>query len=297
MAYITAYSWDNPATPAAIAALRDRSGFAEAMRRSALGLTELYQGGYILHALMDDRARLMFGYFTLYLHYTRDPADPDSGLTPARMKIICREQGICSAGRVTAMLSLMRLGGYLAPDRSVGRRRPLAPTEKLLAMFRARWRLHFRAMAPLMPDGDAMLATLADPVFSPYFIVGISERLLAGFRFLTHAPALGLFAQRNAGMFILATLLTSGEPDDAMPPQRAVPISVAALARRFSVPRAHVLKLIGDAAAAGLVAPSGDAGDRVVIQPPLANAAQNFFAAMYLFFADCAREAWREANA
>jgi DNA-binding MarR family transcriptional regulator len=195
------------------------------------------------------------------------------------------------------MLSLMRFGGYLAPDASAdGRQRRLVPTGKLLDMLRERWRVHFGAMAPLMPDGDAMVAALDDPHFGPRLVVGLSERFLAGFRFLTHAPNLGLFAERNAGILILASLLTSGAPGDTMPPQRAVPISISALARRFKVSRPHVLKLIRDAAAADLIERTGQDGDRVVIQPRLADAAQNFFATMFLLFADCARSGTSRHN-
>lgn len=292
MSLTTAKTWKNPATPEGIVALRAQPGFAGAMRISATSLTEMYQGGHLLNWLMDDRARLLFGYLTLYLHYTRDPADPTSGLTPTRMKMMAAEQGICSSGRTTAMLSLMRFGGYLAPDVSAdGRQRRLVPTGKLLDMLQARWRVHFGAMAPLMPDGNAMLAALGEPDFGPCLVIGISKRFLAGFRFLTHAPDLGLFAERNAGMLILASLLTSGAADDTMPPQRAVPISISALARRFKVSRPHVLKLISDAAAVGLIERTGVDSDRVLIKPRLAEAAQNFFATMYLLFADCAREA------
>ena len=292
MGLITARTWNNPATPEGIAALRAQPGFAGAMRISAESLTEMYQGSHLLNWLMDDRARLLFGYLTLYLHYTRAPADPTSGLTPTRMKVMAAEQGICSSGRTTAMLSLMRFGGYLAPEVSAdGRQRRLVPTGKLLDMLRARWRVHFDAMAPLLPDGDAMLAALGEPDFGPRLAVGISKRFLAGFRFLTHATDLGLFAERNAGMLILASLLTGGAPDDTMPPQRAVPISISALGRRFSVSRPHVLKLIRDAVTADLIERIGADGDQVVIRPRLAEAAQKFFATMYLLFADCAREA------
>jgi len=292
MGSIAATTWEDPAAPAAVAQLRLQPGFADAMRASAASLTDMYQGGHLLNWLMDDRARLLFGYLTLYLHYTRDAADPTSGLTPTRMKIMSAEQGICSSGRTTAMLSLMRFGGYLAPEVSAdGRQRRLVPTGKLLDMLQARWRVHFGAMAPLLLDGNALVAALDGPAFGPRLVVGMSERFLAGFRFLTHAPDLGLFAERNAGMLILASLLTAGDPDDTMPPQRAVPISISALARQFKVSRPHVLKLIQDAAADGLIERTGQNGDHVVITSRLAEAAQSFFATMYLLFADCAREA------
>jgi DNA-binding Lrp family transcriptional regulator len=73
-----------------------------------------------------------------------------------------------------------------------------------------------------------------------------------------------------------------------------VPMSISALARRFSVSRPHVLKLIRDAVADGLIERTGQDGDHVIIQRRLAEAAQNFFAAMYLLFADCARDAMQD---
>ena len=90
--------------PDAVAALCAHPGLADAMRRSAGGIASMYQGGHLLNWLVDDRGRVLFGYFALYLYVTRDPADPASGLTPTRMKAMCAEFRICSAGRAGATL-------------------------------------------------------------------------------------------------------------------------------------------------------------------------------------------------
>lgn len=281
------------ASPEAIAALRAHPGFGEAMRTSASGLVDLYQGSRLLNWLMDDRGRLVVGYLALYLHFERRPDDPASGLTPTRMKQLCTEFGVCSAGRTTAMLSLMRLGGYLAPASDIDDRRlhRLVATERLIELLVVRWRLHFSAMVPLLPEGKAACAALHDPAFVRAMVAAMFDRFRSGFRFLDHAPGVGLFGDRNGGMLILSSLLTAGEADDAMPPRRPVAISIASLARRFGVSRAHVLKLIRDAADEGLIERIGPAGERIVILPRLSNAAQNLFATMFLFLADCAREA------
>jgi len=279
--------------PEAIAALRGHPGFGAAMRVSAAGLVSMYQGGHLLNWLMDDRGRLLFGYLALYLHATRDPADASSGLTPTRMKAMCVELDFCSPGRAGAMLSLMRFGGYLTPDVQVmdRRQRRLLATPKLYSLLRARWRLHMEAVAPLLPDGAALLAAADNPAFDNALVIAMSARFRAGFRFVHAAPGLGLFGERNAGMLILLSLITAGAEDDTMPPQRPVPISIAALARRFSVSRPHVLKLIRDAADEGLLERIDADSGRVVFKPQLAEATQNLFATMYLFVTDCAREA------
>lgn len=278
------------ATPAAVAALRAQPGFAAAIRASAGGLVRLYHGSHLLNWLMDDRGRLLFGYFALYLHATRDPADPSSGLNPTRMRMLACDLGICSPGRALAMLSLMRFGGYLTPDFDVTdrRQRRLVATDKLINLLKERWRVHFAAMAPLFPDGAAMLAAVDDPEFTRGLIVAMVECFREGFRVTTHAEDMGLFGERNAGILICSYLMIAGEADDTVPPVRPVPISIAALARRFAVSRPHVLKLIRDAEAQGLIARHGD---RIEIKPELANGARNFFATMFLYYAGCARAA------
>ncbi|MBA3904749.1 MAG: hypothetical protein C0522_13940, partial [Rhodocyclaceae bacterium] len=283
---------ESPATPEAIAALRAHPRFSDAMRTSASGLVDLYQGGRLLNWLMDDRGRLLFGYLALYLHFTRDPADPASGLTPTRMKAHCAELDICSPGRATAMLSLMRFAGYLAPAPATDRRvRGLVATDRLIGLLAERWRLHFTAMAPLLPEGEAALAVLDDQTFARAFTGAMVARFSFGFRFLKHVPDLGLFADRNAGMLILASLLSAGEVDDTVPPTRPVRVSISALARRFAVSRPHVLKLMRDAAEQRFIERVGPAGGSILILPRLSAAAENLFATMYLFLADCAREA------
>lgn len=171
------------------------------------------------------------------------------------------------------------------------RQRRLVATEKLFALLRARWRLFVGAMVPLFGDGAAMLAALDDPAVERAVVIAMVRRFRAGFRLVHSAPALGLFGERNAGMMILMNLVSSGAPDDTVPPQRAMPISIAALARRYAVSRPHVLKLIRDASDEGFIERIGPDNSKVLLKPRLAEALENFFATVYLFFADCVREA------
>jgi hypothetical protein len=49
-----------------------------------------------------------------------------------------------------------------------------------------------------------------------------------------------LFADRNAGMMILFSLVESGAPGDTVPPRQPVKLSLSSASRRFGVSRAHV---------------------------------------------------------
>ncbi|MCW5693944.1 MAG: hypothetical protein KIT48_16425 [Pseudolabrys sp.] len=263
------------------------------MRATATGLSSMYHSRHLLNWLMDDRGRLLIGYLAIYLHATRDPRDPTSGLTPTRVKTLCTEFDVCSPGRAGAMLSLMRFSGYLTPDIDIAdrRQRRLIATDKLYALLRSRLKMHYTAMAPLFDDGQAMLAALDDKFVDGALVQAMVKRYRAGFRLLTAAPEVALFGERNGGMLILMSLVAAGDADDTVPPSRPVPVSIAGLARRFAVSRPHVLKLMREAEEQGLLERPHDLPGQVLLKPTLNDAVRRLLASSYLFLADCMREA------
>ena len=97
------------------------------------------------------------------------------------------------------------------------------------------------------------------------------------------------FADRNAGLFILFSVVLAGAPDDAVPPTRLVTISASALAKRFHVSRSHVVTLLRDAVDAGLL--ERRYAKRVRMTPRLRETTQNVFATLHVFTAAAARGA------
>jgi DNA-binding MarR family transcriptional regulator len=277
----------------AIAMLRAHPQFTTAARLVANGFLSLYQGNRLLNTVVNDRGRMLMGYFALYLHYFNDPADPLSGLTVSRMKQLCLEQNVCSAGRAEAMLLVMRLFGYLeqAPAGSDRRLRRLAATDRLIQSHHERWELILGATAHVLPDGRAALALVRQEDFTRCFVRELHGSFVRGLRILDYAPDLALFTDRNSGMMIMFSLLTAGEPDDVFPPTRPVSVAISALSRRFGVSRVHVRKLIRDAEQQGFLFRSPDAEDRISLHPQLTEGALNFFATVFLFIAQCARQA------
>jgi hypothetical protein len=332
-------------SPAAVAALAEHPQFAAAMRALLAANVELYRGNRVLNYVGYDRGRLVVGILALYLHVARDPADPTSGLTAQRLKALCVEQDVCSAGRARAMLSLLHLFGYLAAAPGTdGRYKLLAPTDRLLTYLRERWGAMLSALALVLPEGAAAHAALASEAsgqrghsisaragHSPEegasaraalaseassqrghsisaraalarddFLAALVRRMIedyrSGIRALALTPELAPFAEHNAGLMILSSLALAGQPDDTMPPTRPVHLSISELARRFSVSRAHVLRLLRAAAAQGLIERSTDAGEAVTLTPPLARALTHGVAVLFLFFARCARAALAETS-
>ena len=78
------------------------------------------------------------------------------------------------------------------------------------------------------------------------------------------------------------------------PPVRPVPVSISALGAKFSASRKHVLTLLRDAEREGFVQRTGERRDRVVLLPRVRDAAQTFFATMFLYLARSADEALAE---
>jgi hypothetical protein len=278
-------------TAAAIAALRTHPQFHAAMRADAACMVALYRGNRILNALMSDRARVLFTHLALYLHYSRSQ-DGVPGLTVGAMKDQCVELGLCSRGRCEATLALMRAAGFFAGAPSGDRRRrPLVPTEKLLALHRQRWRERFDAMRRVLPQAERYRAALDDPAFFSGFAVALGDSFVGGVRMLDHAPELEMLAERNAGLVIMLSLTLAGTADDPFPPAAPVPLSINALAKTFSVSRKHVLTLLRDAESEGLLARGGASNDQVTILPRARVALEKLFASIFLFLGQSAERA------
>ncbi|WP_340645765.1 GNAT family N-acetyltransferase [Phenylobacterium sp.] len=199
-----------------------------------------------LRTLFKDRGSQTIGTLALCLH------DTEEGLTAGRLTRMCVESGICSAGRVESYLALMRQRGALIPlARSSGLSIRYGFSEDYLSWFRDYLRHGLQALALVDPPSAAVMPLMDGADFFHF-----SRRILASASVnppLTYpglGPELLLFAQRDAGLAILSDLvagqLASG--------RGAAPVSVADLARRHGVSRAHVLKLLRDADEAGAFA-------------------------------------------
>ncbi|NPU10268.1 hypothetical protein HL666_05830 [Bradyrhizobium sp. 83002] len=280
-------------SPDAVAQLRGMPGFARAMRASTASAIRLYRGDRILNALLSDRARALFPHVALYLHFA-EQRDGQLGLTVGAMKEMCARLDLCSGGRCEAMLALMRATGLVVSAPNLDRRRrPLVPTDRLIALHRERWGVQFDAMSAVLPAAVAYRASLNDPAFVKTFVLELGRRFIAGLRILDGAPELEPFAERTAGMVILFSLAQGAGPDQPFPPAAPVPFSINGLATRFSVSRKHVLTLLRDAEEKGLLIRGTDA---ITILPRGREAIERMLATMFLYMAECADVALQEAR-
>ena len=281
---------------AEIERIKTDANFPAALKLAATGLVDLYQTNRLLNRLLNDRARTLFGFAMLDLYFSGQ-GDGQPGFTVTRAQEFCVQHGLCSAGRASAMIALMRFAGYVEvlPPQRDRRLRLYGITPKLLATHHERWRRMFEAIAMVQPDMRAAIAALDRASFTPAYARILVGDFRAGVRVLLgSAPELGLFAERNSGMIILFSLIADAAADDTVPPSRPLPVSISALANRFAVSRAHVMKLVRDAADEGFVSLSNGNGYVVTFEPKLKEAVQNFFATAFLYLDRCAMAAVAE---
>lgn len=260
----------------ALAQLKRRPGFVEAVRASACETAEIYRAR-LLSAVLNDRGRFMISSLALYLHFLSE-RDPAVVLTAGGLRALSVRQGVCSYGRAAAMIALMRWGGYLAPAPAGGSAGQLIITGRLTAHMVERWRMQMTVMARLFPEARIALQRLDDSRFISAFALAQSSQFVAGFRFVDHVPELAVFFDRNGGLMILLTLVAMGSGERRTAPER-VPISISALARRFGVSRPHVTGVLRAAEAHGLLRREGE---EVRIEDVLNQAVEHFYALVYL---------------
>jgi DNA-binding MarR family transcriptional regulator len=271
-----------------IAALRAHPRFREAAALAAAASVDFYQGNWLANRVLNDRARFLITQLCMYLHYTRRPDEPASGLTAARMRDICIANRICSAGRAEAMLLMMRAGGYLLretvqEDRRVRR---YVPTEKLVSLVRERQKRVLRAADLLQARPRFVTALESDPQFYPRFVSNMSESFLAGFRMTDFVPELERIFERDAGLIILLSVFLAGPAYRVFAPEQNV--SVFGLSRRFHVSRAHVRAVLADAEKAALVRRGDDA---VQPLPKLTEAMEKMLGTGFAYATACAERA------
>jgi hypothetical protein len=152
--------------------------------------------------IISDLRRFVIGNLALYLHYSRDPADPRSGLSASRLKALCAEQKVCSKGRALAVLALMRNAGDVvpAPCQVNQRLRLLVTTEKLINAYRQYWEAIFRGVAVVIPrPSDAIAALQREDVLAAFLRI-FGGYFCAGMRIFKPGTGLTPFAQRNAAL-------------------------------------------------------------------------------------------------
>lgn len=273
----------------AIAEMRAQPGFHDAMWRSIRGALRLNDDDPALHDLIADSSSMFLGLVALHL-------DATGGLTHRRLREVAGIEGALSAGRVSALLMRMQMIGYIraARDHAPGTPKPYRPTPRMIAAFRARYRLDLEAIEAMAPDMADLLSRYDDPESFRTFTGILGACTLRAVR----APRPGkhvlepVGVNRAGGQVLISLLDAAAEAAGRFPAAGPAPVSISALARRFRVSRTQILRILRQAEAAGLFIRGGKEGEGVV-QPLLVETFEALYAESYVGLAASAHRALR----
>lgn len=205
--------------------------------------------------LLGDRGRFNMGLIALLL------AGSDA-LTAQNLSQISKARDIGSSGRARKYVEHLLRHGLVSAESGDGRwtthRLTLGPI--LLGHYRARLRATLEGMRLFDPSVTPALALTETDEFLPLCLTlaganGDNSELAHQI----YADGLGIFLERDCGMLILMDLMLAQPADRSRLLARA-PLSRYGLARDYGVSRAHINKMLSDAAAAGLLSLEDDGG-------------------------------------
>ncbi|MDE2445847.1 MAG: hypothetical protein KGO94_06695 [Alphaproteobacteria bacterium] len=231
--------------------LRFRSSprFLEALKTYHALIPQYFSDNVVLNKVVTEAWRFEMLVYTLYLHDTRETANPRSGLTTTNLEKICAQQKCASKGRVLAILGIMRLGGYLRQKKSEidSRIKHLEPTAKFLSIVEGWNNRILQIIDAVYPEGALAQAHAQNPAIGRNMRTRGAEGLLAGFKLLDPFPEVFHFVSSDGGWMLLLHLvaesLRRGEYKSIAP----VEVDLAAYGKRFSASRSHLRRLLESA--------------------------------------------------
>ncbi|MGB6486242.1 MAG: hypothetical protein WBE91_05105 [Steroidobacteraceae bacterium] len=201
----------------------------------------------LLDGVLKDAGRNVVAKCLAYLHVT-------GGLTLPRLKALCASTGLVSPGRARMLLFYLQHLGYATPS---PHREPKAPTRyDPTARFLQTWRRQMQATlesaAVVEPAVSTVLACLDLPGAFESYVRHVSDAYLEGLKDINpEDPFFRTFMHRYAGTQIVHGLVLTAR--DTFPPLDPIAFHLAETAKRFSVSRLHVRRMMDAAQRAGLL--------------------------------------------
>lgn len=275
-----------------IEGLRARPEFGEAFLDAAESAVRDYRNYRLFNRVFNDRGRWVVTWLAHYLHHFPLPGEQRAGLTVSRLRKVCGDIGVCSAGRAAALLNVMRFAGYLrvAQQASDRRQTVLVPTDKFVTLRRERLLGHFAGVIKAIPETRSMMDLLDDEAFLVRFIRHTSEGYMRGFRFTEHAPELAPYFEHSSASIILMVLFVQASKSGS----GTAHASVSALASDFWLSRGHVRNVLNSAVADGFIERVNSSREPIAVFPALTDVLGRFFAVSFLYFERCMRLALRD---
>lgn len=254
-----------------ILVLRDHPSLLKGLTSYDALIPAYFSNNLILNKVVTEAWRFQILVYALHLHDTRDPSDPRTGLTYSSLQKICARQNIASAGRVSAILGLMRLGGYVKAQRSAldSRIVHLVPSEKFVMVVEGWNRCIFQIIDAITPDARLTACHKEQPGFGREMRRRGAETLLSGWNLLDPFPEVFHFVSSDGGWMLLLTCIAETVRTSSGGQIAPVAIDLQPFGKRFGVSRSHLRQLLQSAFEAGLLDAPPRNGAHILLSPQL----------------------------
>jgi hypothetical protein len=175
-------------------------------------------------------------------------------LTLPRLKAVCAQSGLLSAGRARALLLYLE-------DRRHFERLPTAAARGAMHYgatnaFTLAWGAHLSAALAaaqlIEPEAERVVARMGElDVATAFGMAHVGLLLGSADKDLLEFEVFSVFVHAYAGSQILYAIFEAGDRDGAFPPRRCT-VSAPAICARFGVSRPHLKRIFDKAEAAGL---------------------------------------------
>jgi hypothetical protein len=258
-----------------VAAVRGHPGFLAAARAYTVADLARYRAlGVVERWMVSDMGRASLSGAVLALHAL-------GRLTPATL-MVSRPvaTGEVSRGRARLYLRRAVANGLIAaagPGDPLSGATPLAPTARFGAVMGDMLRLVLEAAAAVCADMAPALGRIAEPAFLRGVAGRVGQIIASRPEFFPLDGPAQLFQSRDGGMRLLGELIARRAPGGGRLLEACV-CSHSALARASCCSRAHVIALLQDGQARGLLRLEGR---RVAAAPELSEDVEAWFAGMF----------------
>lgn len=271
---------------ARITAFRDLPNFLEGVRRHGGVMAPFFGQNLLLNKVVAEVWRFQMVVFTLYLHVTRDPQDPLTGLTLANMQKTCVQMQLASPGRVYAFLNIMKLGGYLRSVRSELDNRVvhLEPTPHFNQTV-AEWNSGIFAAIDAADPNARMLETQAHyPALGEYMRTSGAEGLLDGWLPLDPFPEVFHFAAADGGWLLMEYLVGEAIRHPGPPRLEPINLNMRKMCGQFGGSRSNLRRLLERGYELGLLDAPPKGGAHILLSSRMLCAFLAFLASFLGYF-------------
>jgi hypothetical protein len=238
-----------------VKALTANPTFLPTLQQGAQHLIALYDRFPRVARLVAAQQKWLLTHAAFALHLERDPANPLSGITAARLLEIIVEYGAASRNTATAFLAEMQAYKFIrdVPGCTNRRSRPLEPTEVSHEAMTLWFQGQMRSLDLL--DGGGRVEMLHNhPQIFNLAQPRAAKRLIADRAWREPPQSIATFVWTESGGLILDDLMTrvvNLAPENGL--HWVEQLRFAELSKHYAISRTHVRRLFSRVEALGLI--------------------------------------------